>query len=320
MATGMWRWCGVLALIAGVAGCGEKSEQQQLDALRGGLAYRGYRQFGDRGLPLAYEGFRRAEQLAGRTSPPLADGDLCGLHMLLSYATLSADKLTPALAESDLIERDCGVQGRQVASALRSVVFLRKQWPGLAQQQSDLAWSSAPDPGVALQQIIALHLVLAYAAANDGRWDHVIVHVDALALTFHMPWLGELGRTGLDFNEQRYVDGLRRLKRLSENPAVPVGVRTQLQDFIATVEADAGDLDSPLLMPRLLGRVLWQVVRDNATPAVSGLLCFAEQQTWVPATDSARSGWRRLLQRWRDSSKEDQPSDDSARERAAPAG
>lgn len=296
------RWL-LVALLATLAGCTEKTEQQQLDALREGLGYRSYRQFSERGVPLAYEGYVRSAQMSGETPPPLTADDLCAVHTLLSYTALSANKLLPAVVEADLLERDCGREGAMIANALRSVAFHRKQWPGLALEASNAAWRDAPDPDRASALIVALHLLMGYAAVTDQHWDQAQVHIDALGVMLQAPWLGELGQAGLELQQQRYLDGLRRLKRVSENPAVPPVIREELQGIIERIEAETGNLDSRLLLAKVLGKALWQAAREHGSPGLQRLLGFAETRRWSEAaaatTTDVQGWWKRFTRRWR---------------------
>lgn len=217
---------------------------------------------------------------------------------MLSYTALSANKLLPAIAEADLLERDCGSQGALIATALRSVAFERKHWPQLAQRSSDSLWKHDANPDDTLTTLLMLHVVMAYAAIQGKRWDAAVLHADAIGLAVRAPWLGELARVGQDFAEHRLLEGLRRLKRLSENPKVPPDVRAELQALITRIEAESGDLDSSWAIARILTRFMWQAIEQNAAPATRDLMRFAEQQTSKLGPDALRQGWRARWTRW----------------------
>ncbi|WP_407466263.1 hypothetical protein [Xanthomonas campestris] len=298
MTTRMLRWPLAVALATVLAGCGQQSEQQQLDALRSGLQYRGYRQFSEHGLPVAFAAYQRGGSLLDTPPEPLTADDICMLHAMLSYTALAANKLLPAIAEADLLERDCGSQGALIATALRSMAFERKHWPQLAQRSSDSLWKHDANPDDTLTTLLMLHVVMAYAAIQDKRWDAAVLHADAIGLAVRAPWLGELARVGQDFAEHRLLEGLRRLKRLSENPNVPPDVRAELQALITRIEAESGDLDSSWVIARILTRFMWQAIEQNAAPATRDLMRFAEQQTSKLGPDALRQGWRARWTRW----------------------
>lgn len=159
------------------------------------------------------------------------------------------------------------------------MAFERKHWPQLAQRSSDSLWKHDANPDDTLTTLLMLHVVMAYAAIQDKRWDAAVLHADAIGLAVRAPWLGELARVGQDFAEHRLLEGLRRLKRLSENPNVPPDVRAELQALITRIEAESGDLDSSWVIARILTRFMWQAIEQNAAPATRDLMHFAEQQT-----------------------------------------
>ncbi|MEA9580091.1 hypothetical protein VC218_14640 [Xanthomonas nasturtii] len=323
MTTRMLRWPLAIALLTAATGCGHKSEQQQLDDLRGGLQYRGYRHFSEQGLPIAFAAYQRGGALLETPPAPLTADDICMLHAMLSYTALSANKLLPAIAEADLLERDCAPQGRIIATALRSVAYERKQWPQLAQQSSDSLWKNSADPEGDFATLVMLHVVMAYAAMQDKRWENVVLHVDAIALAVRAPWLGELARAGLDLAEHRYLAGLRRLKRLSENPGVPPEVRAELQTLILHVEAESGDLDSNLVIARILSRFMWQAIKQNGSPVMQQAMQFAEQQAQRFGPEALRLSWHARWTQWWDGLKarwsEDSGSPPSSQAGTAPA-
>lgn len=307
-----------LGLLLIAAGCGKKTEQQQLDALRHGVSYRGYHALSERGLVPALDSYRRSMELAGeKAPPPFTPADICIARMMLAYTALSANRQLPALAESDILQAQCPDNAsQQAAGALRAVAFQRYEWPGLAQQENDKAWAQtlATDEGISMA--ITLQVVMIYAAIQDQRWDRALVHLDSLAITFKQPWLSQIGRVGLAFQERRYQEGLQQLKQISQDPATPAFIRDEISPYIVTIEANAGDLDSRLFMPKLVSRLLWRVLQEQGGPALANATHFAEKQLWQPAQETAVGGWRGMLakakQWWQEFQHADEPTDPSA--------
>ncbi|MEA9674929.1 hypothetical protein ABFU26_13485 [Xanthomonas campestris pv. raphani] len=95
MTTRMLRWPLAVALATVLAGCGQQSEQQQLDALRSGLQYRGYRQFSEHGLPVAFAAYQRGGSLLDTPPEPLTADDIFMLHAMLSYTALPPTNCCP---------------------------------------------------------------------------------------------------------------------------------------------------------------------------------------------------------------------------------
>lgn len=293
---------GIVALLLAAGGCAKKSEAEQLAALREGFTYKRYQQVSGTGLPTALEAYRKASELSGKPVEPFTAEELCVARTLLAYSALTFDKQTLVIAESDLIDRNgCDALTRHAAQSLRVVVFQRRSWHGLAHEHSQVDPAGLGDARKdAMARLAALHLVLIYTGAMDKRWDRVVLQVEGLAALIGTPWLGEIGNACLDIHEGRTRDGLRRIKRLSENPHVPEQVRTELATAIAAFEAEAGNLDDS--MTRLLLRMVWLAIRDHGPERLRMLAGFVEDNAWnrlASAPDDLRAGLSERWRRWR---------------------
>ena len=293
-----------VAVIVLLTGCREKTEAEQLAQLRESFTYTRYRQLSASGIPGAYKLYARGLELAGRpTAPPLDDSTLCSLHVLLAYSALSAERNMIAIAESDIVENMPGCEqfDRSASAALRAIAFHRQKWPNLAEQENLRVWT-AEDPALQSEldlKVLLAHLALAYNALMDERWDRVMVHVDGIALTLRAPWLADLVRAGVAFHDGRAREALLSIKRLSEEPRVPAGVRCVLGEGIAKVEEHTGDIDSRLWTARLITRVLWITLRERGPEEVRRALEFVEQYT--PGGHSemdADAGMFTRIRRW----------------------
>ncbi|MDR7193796.1 hypothetical protein [Luteimonas terrae] len=289
--------CLVGALVA-LSGCASKSEAEQLAKLRAGFTYQRYQQLSGPGLPTAVEAYRRTSEVAGKPTPPFTPADLCTARVLMAYAALAADKQILTIAEADLIDRhDCDAFSRHAAQSLRIVTYQRRGWHDLAQADSQL------DPATldaektdAITQLAALHLVLIYTGVMDKKWDRVVLHVEGLGALIGTPWLGDLGHACLDIHEGRTRDGLRRIKRVSENPHVPEEVRTELAAFIATVELRAGNLDESA--GKLMLRMTWMALRQYGPDNLRRLIGFVEDNGWRRLTSAPADMRASLAERW----------------------
>lgn len=288
------------ALALALAACGAKSETEQLADLREGLTYTQYRRVSENGLPAALEAYRLGARLGDKAGmappelPELGPADLCIAHLLLAYGALGAGKTTVAVAETDIVEaQDCAAFDDLAAASLRSVAFQRLQWPQLAQQESEKVWAaqraSRSDQGPGMQ-MLALHLGLGYLAVSEKRWDRAQVHADALGQMLRAPWLGKIAEAGVAVQEGRTRDALVALKRISEDPGVPAGLRKELAGLIAQAEAKGGDVDSFAFMPRLATTLAWDAVRAHGPEAMRAATRFADEQALKPMGESLHEG------------------------------
>jgi hypothetical protein len=308
------RWLTAVAGVLILAGCGEKTEQEQLEALRDSLTYTQYRRLSHHGLPASYNAWREGMRMAGsEPTPELTPDTECMIHGLLGYSALSADRSTIAIAESDIVDalpacRDYA----QISAALRSVAFHRREWPQLAEQQSEFAINGGKtlDAGQATEarmRMLIVHAALGYKAITDKRWDRAQVHIDAIALSLKQPWLSELGRAGLAINNGDVREGLVMLKRLSENPQVPPEARAYLGELIGQIEAETGDVDSSLWMARVFTKVVWGEIKRHGPDGLASLMEFVDQQS--AKVDQLMGDGKGMLDGWWQSAKERLRSD-----------
>lgn len=284
-----------IVLITALSACGAKSETEQLAELRDGLIYSQYRRASQTGMPTAIDAYRKGAQWTGAGAPPeFTNKDHCTMHVLLAYGALIADKSTISLAESDIVESaGCDEFNRVAADSLRAVIFRRNEWPQLAKAESDKVWSTPTMPADTSQPIASvmiLHVTLAYLAVSEERWDLAQLHIDALALLLKQPWMSDLPRAGIAFQEGRNGDALIALKHMSEDPTAPPAVRAEVERFIAQIEGKAGLVDSFAFMPKLVAVLTWEAIKQHGPEVIKTTARFAEHQAWKPLNDSVKDG------------------------------
>lgn len=292
-----------------LAGCGEKTEQQQLAALHDSFTYKRYRQLSEKGLPAAYAAWAAGSQWAeAEPPPPFTPETECLVHALLGYSALTANRGTLAIAEADIVDALPACSDlKQPSAALRAVAYQRLEWPQLAHEQSQLATfgtatGNAADAEQALTQALVIHAVLGYAALSDKNAARAQVHIDAIALILQQPWLGELGKAGLAIQQGDVRQGLVALKVLSNNPQVPTEVRSYLQQMIAEIEADTGDVDSSLWTARVFAMIIWREARLHGPQGVRSLIGFVDQQSG--RLDQVGEQGKGMLQGWWNTARE----------------
>ncbi|MBX9402833.1 hypothetical protein K4L06_16100 [Lysobacter sp. BMK333-48F3] len=327
------RLIAVAGLAFVLAACGGKSETEQLAELRDGLAYTQYRRVSESGLPGALEAYRLGAQWSGKAGlaapelPPIGPADLCIAHVLLAYAALGADKTTLAIAETDIVEaQDCAPFDDLAAASLRSVAFHRQEWPQLAQAESERVWAVPRAPGAEQTpagQMLTLHLGLGYLAVSEKRWDRAQIHADALGQMLQAPWLGKIAAVGVAVQEGRVGEALVELKRLSQDPSVPAGVRKELTALIAQAEAKGGDVDSFAFMPRLIATLAWDAAKQHGPTAVRAAANLADEQKLRPMGESLQKGVGQAGEAagslWNKAREALTPSPDAPADKTAPA-
>lgn len=297
-------------LFAGLllAGCAEKTEQEQLAELRNGLTYKQYRQLSERGMPAAYTVWAVSSKWADTgLIPPFSPDTECLAHVLVGYSALTADRGTLAIAEADIVSAlpACAYLA-QASAALRSVAFQRLGWSQLAREENELATyggakSDSPDVQQAVVQALVIHVVLGYAALADSNPDRAQIHIDAIALVLEQPWIGELGTAGLAIQQGDVRQGLVAIKRLSDNPAVPPEVRQLLQEAIGQIESRTGSVDSSLWTTRVLAMVIWRELRVHGPENLRWLVGFVDQ--YKGGLGQISEGGKSWLTQWWDAAR-----------------
>ncbi len=274
------------AMMAGcflMMACSKKSETEQLADMRDSFTYSNYSLLSENGLALGLKAYQQGVKISGAEQmPAITQNEVCVARTLLAYGALIADKNKIALAESDLIDKEnCDVFMRGAAGSLRGVIFHREKWPTLAEKethQSQNLLASVSDKETADTQLMALHLALGSNAVMKKDYERAQIHADALALVMEAPWLGKLAQATLHFKEGKVTDGIRDVKRLSEDPSVPAEVRAELTKGIQEIEAKTGNVDAPAFMMRVLIRGVWDIATEKSSGALSQVSGFVKSQ------------------------------------------
>jgi hypothetical protein len=274
------------ALIAGClffTACSKKSETEQLADMRDSFTYSKYALLSENGLALGLKAYQQGVKISGSEQmPEITPNEICIARTLLAYGALVADKNKIALAESDLIDKEnCDVFMRGAAGSLRGIIFHREKWPGLAAEETKKSQSllaTVSDKESADTQLMALHLALGSNAVMQKDYERAQVHADALALVMETPWLGKLAQATIHFKEGKVTDGVRDVKRLSEDPSVPENIRAELTKGIQEIESKTGSVDAPAFMGRVLIRGVWDIATEKSSGALAQVSGFVKSQ------------------------------------------
>lgn len=274
------------AIIAGsllMTACSKKSETEQLADMRDSFTYSKYALLSENGLSLGLTAYQKGVALSGSEQmPEVTANEVCLARTLLAYGALVTDKNKIALAESDLIDKEnCDAFMRGAAGSLRGVIFHREKWPGLAAEEtkkSQALLATVSDKESADTQLMALHLALGSNAVMQKDYERAQVHADALALVMETPWLGKMAQATIHFKEGKITDGVRDVKRLSEDQSVPENIRAELTRGIQEIESKTGSVDAPAFMGRVLIRGVWDIATEKSSGALAQVSGFVKSQ------------------------------------------
>jgi hypothetical protein len=265
-------------------------------------------------------GSNAAEQAAtvddSANEPLFGHEDLCIARILLAYGEMTADKPDFALAETDLIEEStqCNVSEKQIATSLRAVIFHRNEWPGLAQLETEKVkamMGKAPSGDMSFQGMLVANVAFAGLAIRNDNWEAAGIHIESISLMLDEPWIASLSKIGIAFKEKRIEDGLQEMKRLSQDPSVPTEVQTVMQGFIADIEKQHGDVDSPLFMEKLITKVVWETAKSKGSEQWKALTTLLDENSWKDGKQSIDSAIQ-VLSEFGKKSAEEKPAEANA--------
>ena len=273
----------IVFIAATCIGCKSKTEAEQLAEYRDSLVYTKYHFLSEKGFVLGLKAYQKSVEVsAAEKLPELTSNDICIARVVMAYGALISDKRKIALAEADMVSASqCKSFDLAAASTLRSVVFQREQWLGLAAAENEQAktllgkGSSSADTET---EMLVFHLAMGLSAVQDKNFDRALVHVDAVGVLLGQPWLGKLGAATLSLQQGDVTKGVREIKRLSEDNSVPPEVRSELVKGIALIETKTGNVDLPGFMARALVFALWDVAKHEGPKSLSTLLGFVDTQ------------------------------------------
>lgn len=274
------------ALMAGcvfLTACSKKSETEQLADMRDSFTYSKYSLVSENGLKLWLKAYQQGVKLSGSEQmPEITQNDVCLARTLLAYGALIANKNKIALAESDLVDKEnCDTFMRGAAGSLRGVIFHREKWPTLAAtetRQSQQLLAGVSGQQGANTQLMILHMALGSNAVMQKDYDQAQIHVEALSLILESPWIAKLSQAGIHLKEGDVADGVRDIKRLSEDQSVPENIRVQLAKAIQEIEAKTGDVDAPAFVMRVLIRGVWDMVMEKSSGSLAAVSGFVKTQ------------------------------------------
>ena len=88
----------------------------------------------------------------------------------------------------------------------------------------------------------------------------------------------KLAQASIHFKEVKVTDGVRDVKRLSEDQSVPPEIRAELAKGIQEIESKTGNIDAPAFVTRVLIRGIWDVATEKSSGALSQVSGFVKSQ------------------------------------------
>jgi hypothetical protein len=115
-------------------------------------------------------------------------------------------------------------------------------------------------------------LILGSLMMKDKKFDAARFHFAGFGQATGINWPYQLVDAIADIESGKIQQGLQKIKRMSQDPAVPVEVREILAKAISDVEKNTGgDVDSSLFWPKAILGILVDQLKDSSVEEVKAL-------------------------------------------------
>lgn len=241
--------------------CGkEKTERELYEEVRSSFKYKTYKALSEK---LTYDMI----QVQG-VPMKAKEGDELYMRLLLGYNWAIAKKDAFAFAESDIVnDRTKKPSEKFLAHSINAITMYENGWLELAKEESALANSAvnkSPGNDTIRTQVAIFHLIMGTLSIKDKNFDAARFHFAGFGQVTNIHWPHHLVDAMADIQNGDVQTGLKKLKRMAEDPAVPAEIRIILANGIAEVEKNTGgDVDSSLFWPRAISGILLDQLKNS---------------------------------------------------------
>lgn len=268
-----------MAILLLFAGCGgKKTERELYEEVRSSFKYKTYK---------ALSSNVKIEMVTaqGVTFHATPENEMY-MRLLLGYSWAVMKKDAFAFAEADIVaEKSKRPQEKFMAHSINAIVMYENGWRELAKEESDLAngaINKSPGNDTIRFQVAVFHLIMGSLSIKDKNFDAARFHFAGFGQATNIHWPYQLVDAMADIEKGDVQTGLKKIKKMSQDPSVPAELRVALADMIEDVEKNTGgDVDSSLFWPR----------------AISGILIDQLKKSGIKEIEDAASTLDRLKQK-----------------------
>ncbi len=247
-----------------VSGCKDKTEREQYEEVRSSFKYKTYKALSEN---VKYDMIVVQEVPIHATK----ENELY-MRLLLGYSWAIMKKDAFAFAESDIVtERSTVPSEKFLAHSINAIAMYENGWVGLAKEESALAngaLNKSPENDTLKLQVAVFHLVMGALSIKDKNFDAARFHFAGFGQATDIHWPYQLVDAMADIQNKDLQTGLKKIKRMSEDPAVPVQLRVLLVNALTEVEKTGGDVDSSLFWPRAVSSILIDQLKDSGVKEI----------------------------------------------------
>jgi hypothetical protein len=201
-------------------------------------------------------------------------------RLLLGYTWSIAQKKDFAFAEANIvIDNSKDENAIALAHILLSIGMYENGWKQIAKEESDLGMKKIGKnigQNQVSAQLLIIHLLAGSVSIYDKNFDMARFHFAGIGQLTGVNWPYILVDAYGDIESGDYQKGLVKLKNAGQDPSVPEEIRKALADLIKEVEKTTGKVDSPLFIPRLIGKCLIHELQNSTSKGIKSLFGLTE--------------------------------------------
>lgn len=256
-----------------IASCSSPTERELYEKQIDNFSYKTYKTLSGTTIGPAILIYNSTVNDSGRINTDYA-------RILLGYSWSIAQKSDFSFAEANLvIDNSKDENAVALAHILLSIGMYENGWKQVAKEESDLGmkkFGKNMPQGQAQTELLIIHLLAGSVSVYDRNFDMARFHFAGIGQLTGINWPYLMIDAIGDIDSGDYQKGLVKLKKASQDESVPSEIRTALADLIKEVEKTTGNVDSPLMIPRLIGKYLMDEFKNSTSKEIKSLFGLSD--------------------------------------------
>lgn len=199
-------------------------------------------------------------------------------HALLGFMWAVAGKPVMAFGEAAIVEDNKDEELQFLGSSLRSITMYQHGWNTLAKQEADRGNGLVKNSKSSniKSEATVFYLLVAVSKMHEGNFDEAKIYWAGFATQTGIDWPYALNDAAADLHGGEPKRGFKKLKVLSQDPAVPAPLRVALAERLTMLEGYGGNVDSPLFWPNLVSAAVLQELKRTNKEGIGKLMQMLE--------------------------------------------
>lgn len=248
--------------------CGSpKTEREQYEEASSGVMYATYKGASKVLITTTVESYNLRTPDSLHLEPMYA-------HLLLGYFWSISHKPSLAFAEAEITEENNETDLKYLAQSLRSITMYQEGWHDLAKEESiNAKVHLAKKPGTSVSyEASVFYLIMGSVYVKEKDFAQAKFFWAGFGNESGIQWPYLLCDAAADIQGGNVQLGLKKIKVIAQDPAVPLPLREALTIQLEKIEKQAGaSVDSSLFWPTLIAKLLWEELKTSTDGALHTL-------------------------------------------------